>query len=97
MMHRQILKKTHYPLSCQKNYDIRKIAESHIQKIDKEFLEFGDVEIEKQNLIAPQQSININNGDAEKYWYLMTFPEIKTKKEMQNVLSYKRKVRKLHH
>ena len=53
MMHRQIFKKIHYPLSCQKNYDIRKIAESHIQKIDKEFLEFGDVEIEKQNFIAP--------------------------------------------
>ena len=54
MMHRQILKKSHYPLSYQKKYDIRKIAESHIQKIGKEFLKFGDVEIEKQNFIAPQ-------------------------------------------
>lgn len=59
MMHRQIFKKIHYPLSCQKNYDIRKIAESHIQKIDKEFLEFGDVEIEKQNFIAPPNNQSI--------------------------------------
>ena len=38
------------------------------------------LKLKKQNFIAPKKSVNINNEDAEKYWYLMTFLEIKTKK-----------------
>ena len=35
------------------NYDIRKITESDIKKIGKEFLKFGDAEIEKTEFHCP--------------------------------------------